>query len=291
MRTFVSALLVTLTVGGCASARPARSAGVVNVVAAENFWGDVAAQIGGARVHVTSIIDDPQADPHLFDANARAAAAIARARLVVENGLGYDDQVDAVVVGSDAKVLNVADVLDVRGHDANPHLWYSVRRAGSVARAIGDALKQLDPAGAPEYDANVARFDTSLGPVLATIDTIKRRYAGAPVAYTERVAGYLLEDAGLDVRTPAGFARSVEEGSEPNPRDTRAVDDLISRRAVRVLVYNAQATSSTTQRVQQQAIAAHIPVVTVTETMPKTAPSYQAWQLAQARALLGALGG
>ena len=291
MRTLVLALLVTVAVGGCASARSAPSAGVVDVVAAENSWGNIAAQIGGARVHVTSIIDDPQADPHLFDANARAAAGIARARLVVENGLGYDDQVHALLAGSDAKVLSVAKVLGVRRHDANPHLWYDVRRSGTVARAIADALKQLDPAGAPEYDANVARFDASLRPVLATIDAIRRTYAGAPVAYTERVAGYLLDDAGLDVRTPAGFARSVEEGSEPNPRDTQAVDDLISRRAVRVLVYNAQATSSTTRRAQQQAVAAHIPVVDVTETMPKAAPSYQAWQLAQARALLGALGG
>ena len=81
-------------------------------------------------------------------------------------------------------------------------------------------------------------FDNSLQPILNVINQIKSKYPNAPVAYTERVPGYLLADADLDVKTPVGFASAVEDGNDPSPDDTVAMDSLMTSHGVRVLLYN-----------------------------------------------------
>jgi zinc/manganese transport system substrate-binding protein len=293
VRALIVAVLCVGVTAGCSSAPSRTPTGTVDVVAAENVWGDVVRQIGGNHVRVTSILDDPAADPHLYESNARDAAAIGRAGLVILNGVGYDDAVRKLFsgAGSSARVVTVADVLRIQGKDSNPHLWYDIPRLATVADAIADALSTLSPGHEAEFDANAVRFVSSLRPLLDTLATIRQKYAGAPVAYTERVAGYLLADAGLDDRTPPGFAQSIEDGSEPTPHDTQALEDLIRHRQVRALLYNAQATSTTTRGVEALARDAHVAVVAVTETMPKNAANFQAWQLDQERALLAALGG
>jgi zinc/manganese transport system substrate-binding protein len=264
----------------------------VRVVAAENFWGDVVHQIGGAHVSVTSLITDPSADPHQYESDARNAADVADARIVVVNGLGYDDFVSkllGVTHHSGRVVLTVADVLHVGGDDANPHLWYDIPRVSQVAGAIEAELTAADPADRTAFETNRAAFDTSLAPLLRTIAQIKAKYQGAPVAYTERVPQYLLDAAGLSVETPPGFARSIEDGNEPSPGDAQAMYDLVTQHRIRALLYNAQATSPVTQHVEDLAHRAGIPVVAVTETQPENAPSFQEWR--QMTEILGALGG
>ncbi len=160
-----------------------------------------------------------------------------------------------------------------------------------VAAAIEAALARLDPADAQLFAANLAAFDASLRPVEAVIAAIRRRHPGAPVAYTERVPGYLLQAAGLMVVTPPGFAAAIENGNEPSAGDTAQMFQLITSHGTRVLLYNAQAVSPATQQVRALARQSGVPVVPVTETMPPSFSSYQAWQLAQANALLNALGG
>jgi len=292
LRIVLSVVLLG-AVAACGSSTP-RAGGTVNVVAAENFYGDIVAQLGGDRVHVTSIISDPQADPHLYESDARDAAAIAGARVVIENGLGYDDFVDKLVSasgGSDRTVLTVADVLGVHGNDANPHLWYDIPRVPEVARAIVDALSKADPAGAQQYEAALKTFDASLQPLNDAIEQIKTRHPHAPVAYTERVAGYLLAAAGLDVKSLPGFAAAIEDGNEPNASDTAAMDDLMTNHGVKVVLYNSQAESPVTQHVRDLARKNGVPVVGVSETIPRKGQRYQDWQLEQVRALLTALGG
>lgn len=277
-----------------AAAPPTAAPRVVNVVASLNVWGDIARQIGGAHVTVHSMIADPNADPHLYESDARDAAAVADASLVIENGLGYDDFVDRLLSAdsnSSRKVVTVAKVLDVTASGANPHLWYDVPRVHQVARAIAAALSDIDPANKPAFDANTTVFEKSLAPLTAIIDKIRAKYPDAPVAYTERVPEYLVDVSGLVNRTPSGFAQAVEDGNEPSPSDTQQMDTLLSDRAVKVLLYNAQTTSSVTQNTREVARAAGIPVVGVTETLPRGEPSYQSWQLHQLRALLAALGG
>jgi zinc/manganese transport system substrate-binding protein len=264
----------------------------IQVVAAENFWGDIMTQIGGKNVDVTSVISDPSTDPHLYESNANDAARLSQADIVITNGLGYDDFMDKLLSASSnssRQVVTVASVLKVAGKSANPHLWYDVPRVREVAAKFESVLSAKDPANAKTYAANLAKFNTSLQPVLGVLYTIRTSYPGAPVAYTERVPEYLLSSAGLTVKTPAGFSGAIEDGNDPSPADTTDLENLITNRRIKALVYNAQATSGVTEHVRELAKQNHIPVVGVTETMPKDARSYQAWQLGQAKALLKAL--
>jgi zinc/manganese transport system substrate-binding protein len=185
--------------------------------------------------------------------------------------------------------VTIADVLGVRGADANPHLWYDVPRLPRIAGAIATALADVDPAHANAYRRNRARFVASLAAVDTAVRRIRAAHAGAAVAYTEPVPGYLLAAAGLVNRAPSGFTRAIEDGSEPSPQDVRAMYELVRRHAVRVLLYNAQAVSPITSIVRHVAEDAHVAVVGVTETLPPHM-TFQQWQLAQARALAAALG-
>jgi zinc/manganese transport system substrate-binding protein len=267
---------------------------VVRVVAGENFWGSIAAQVGGRHVRVTSIISSPNADPHLYEADVANALAVAEAGLVIENGAGYDaflPQLLGATRHPGRIVVSAQQVLRAAGPDVNPHFWYDIPRVPRVARAIEAALARLDPRDARVFATNLASFDRSLRPAEAVIARIRRRYPGAPVAYTERVPGYLLAAAGLRVLTPPAFAAAIEDGVDPGPGDTAMMDGLLTGHKVKVLLYNAQASSPVTQHVRSLARQAGIPVVAVTETMPASFHSYRAWQLAQAGALLRALGG
>jgi len=273
--------------------KPGTSEARVNVVAGENFWGSLTEQIGGDHVRVTSILSDPAADPHLYESDAKTAAAVSRADLVISNGLGYDDFLTKLVAASPNKhrdELSVEKTLHIRGDNPNPHLWYDIPRVSTVADAIARALVVRDPAHASVYRANLDRFDQSLKPLLAMLAAIRAKHAGAPVAYTERVPGYLLADAGLTVKTPPGFAQAIEDGNEPSPGDVATLTDLITNHDIKLLLYNSQATSSVTQHIQTLAKQAGTPVVAVTETVPPSEKTYQSWQLDQLRAIQTALG-
>jgi len=263
----------------------------LRVVAAESVYGDIVSQLGGPHVSVTSILSDPNADPHLFEPGTRNGLAVARAQLVVQNGAGYDafmDRLERAAPAVGRRVLTIADVLGVRGAHANPHLWYDVPRLGEIAAAIAGALERADPAHATAYRAGLRRFDASLAPLRAEVARIRSRYAGAPVAYTEPLPGYLVEAAGLLNRAPDGFTRPIESGTEPSPQAVSTMTGLVSGREIRVLLYNSQAVSPITQRLRDAARRAGVPVVAVTETLPP-GRSFQQWQLAQARALEAAL--
>ena len=288
---FVAAAALGVSVlAGCGSV-PGAGSGPIQVVAGENFWGDVAAQIGGSHVKVTSVISNPDDDPHEYESSSRNAIAVATSRLVIENGLGYDDFMGKLVDSSGAhpKVIDVADVLGVGGDDPNPHLWYDTAKLPEVAAAIAADLGALDPKHKGVFEANAKTFDTSLQPLLDVIAQIKSQYAGTKIAYTERVPGYLVDAAGLELGVPASFTQAVEDGSDPSPRDTVAFDDAIKNRTVKVLLYNAQVTDTQTTQIKQLAATSGVPVVGVTETMPPSYQHIQDWQLAQARDLLTAL--
>jgi zinc/manganese transport system substrate-binding protein len=290
----ISLLLVALAGCGAGPKDPTKGARVVHVVAAENVWGSVVAQVGGRHASVASIITDPSSDPHLYTSNPRDAARLAQANLVVVNGLGYDDfarKLLAAAPNAKRRVLSVADVVKPGGHDPNPHLWYDVPRLPAVARALAAALGAEDPRDAGYFRANAARFARALGPLNATLAAIRSRHRGAPVAYTERVPGYLLQAAGLTVKTPVGFASAIESGSEPAPADTQRLNDLVGGHKIRVLLYNSQAVTAVTKRLRALAARSGVPVVPVTETLPAGEPDFQTWQVHQAQALLKALGG
>jgi zinc/manganese transport system substrate-binding protein len=288
MRTVI-VLSMALLVSACGSSTG--HAGKLGVVAAENIYGDIAAQIGGPHVSVTSILTSPSADPHLFEPGTSAGLAVAGANVVLQNGLGYDAFMTRLEDASPSKsraVVTMADVLGVHGKDANPHLWYDVPRLARIAGAVAAALTRADPSHAEVYHRGARRFERSLAPLRAEVARIRSRFGGAPVAYTEPVPGYLVAAAGLRNLAPASFTRPIEEGTEPSPSAVAAMSALVERRRIRVLLYNAQAVSPITARLQAAAKKAGIPVVGVRETLP-AGSSFQQWQLAQARALAAAL--
>jgi zinc/manganese transport system substrate-binding protein len=289
-----AAALTTLGLASEPPPPPATGTGtptVVHVVAAENFWGNITSQLGGRDVKVTSLITNPNADPHLFETDAADAATLAQAQVVIENGAGYDTWMSSLLSadGGSARVVNAANVLHVTGSDPNPHLWYDIPRVPAVAAAIATALETAAPQDAATFKANLSTFDASLTPIDATLATLKAKFHNAPVAYTERVPGYALAVAGLDVVTPPGFARAVEDGTDPSPADTLAMQRLLDDRDINVLLYNVQTVTPVTTQIRSLARQHHIPVVGVSETMPAGVASYQQWQQSQLTALLHAL--
>lgn len=268
-------------------------AGKLGVVAAENFWGDITRQIGGDTVQVTSIISDPNTDPHQYESNARDGAAIADASFVIQNGAGYDEFINKLLAATPKSGRELLDVATVVGaaDDANPHLWYSPDYVRTAAQAIQVQLATEDPSHAAAFRSNLAAFLQGEQQVVDVIDQIKSKYSGQAIAYTERVPGYLVEAAGLRLGTPASFSQAIEDDSDPSPADIAAFQLALKDHKVKALLYNAQVTSPTTQRLEDLARSSGIPVVGLTETMPRGAKNFQTWQADQARALLAALGG
>jgi zinc/manganese transport system substrate-binding protein len=290
MRTILVLIAATALTGACAPGGATRG-GPLNVVAAENVWGDIAAQIGGPYVSVTAILSDPNADPHLFGPGTRNGLAVATARVVIQNGAGYDafmTRLEAAAPSAQRSVLTIADVLGVSGKDANPHLWYDVPKLGRIAAAIATALQAADPAHAAAYRAGLRRFRTSLRPLEQEVARIKSSFAGTPVAYTEPVPGYLIDAAGLKNLAPGTFTRAIENGTDPPPQAVGTMNALVTGKKVSVLLYNSQAFSAITARIRSEAEKAGIPVVGVSETLPPRL-TFQQWQLAQVRALHQAL--
>jgi zinc/manganese transport system substrate-binding protein len=262
------------------------------VVAAENAYGSIAAQIGGRHVTVTSILHDPAADPHLFTPDTGTGLEVARAGLGIQTGAGYDafmGKLEHAAPSGDRVVLTVAGALGIRGAGANPHLWYDVPRLGRIAGAIARGLERADPRHRAAYRAGLRRFARRLTPLEREVAAIRTRDGGAPVAYTEPVPAYLLAAAGLRDLTPPAFSRAIEDGSEPSASAVAEMTGLLTKHRVRALLVNTQAVSPITSRIRSAAIAAGIPVVGVTETLPAR-EAFQAWQLRQARALARALG-
>jgi len=295
MRSLAAAVVtLALTAGmtGCASSSAGRSAsGRLTVVAAENFWGNLAMQIGGDHVEVTSLISSPDADPHLFEPGTRDGLEVAQAAVVIVNGANYDPFMDRLLAAAPSahrQVVRVSDVLHVTGSDPNPHLWYDTPALPTVVNAIATALSTADPSHAATYRRGATETIAALQPLEHAVVGLSSADAGDPVAYTERVPGLLLAAAHLRVLTPPGFARSVEDGTDPSASDVAAMRALITGKHIDALLYNEQATSPVTSQLQSLARAAGIPIVAVTETMPPNA-TFESWQLDQVDALVAAL--
>jgi len=263
----------------------------MKAVAAENFYGDIIQQIGGNRVSVTSILSDPNVDPHEYESNVADAKAIADARLVVENGGGYDDWMDKLLSASangDRTVLKGFDLAVYKLPD-NEHVWYNVDNVSAIGRAITSALDAADPAGRRTYEANLRLFQNSLVKIKAKIAQIKTRHAGTPVGLTETIFLYQSEPLGFKMLTPFEFQKAIAEGNDPPAETVIEAEQQITDKRIKVLIYNEQTVTPLTTKLEDEAKAQGIPIVPVTETMPSVL-NYQNWMLAQLNALDAALG-
>jgi zinc/manganese transport system substrate-binding protein len=270
----------------CASS-PAAGAGsgaALEVVASTNVWGSVVAAIGGSRVHVTSVIADPAADPHSYEANPRTQLAISRARVVVDNGGGYDDFMGRLLtaVRSTATVVNAVDVsgkgaeAKAAGTDLNEHVWYDFGSVGTVTDRIESALSAADPKDTSTFRRNAASFHTGLDTLMARARTDRTRTAGAGVAITEPVPLYLLQALGAVNRTPPAFSHAVEAGDDVSPTVLQQTTALFTDGAVKALVVNEQTGDAQTTQVREAAEAARVAVVPVRETLPG-GKTYLSW--------------
>ena len=292
----VSAALLVLLAGlvaGCGnSTTPTAAGGRVVVIAAENFWGSIASQLGGSKVTAQSIIVDPDTDPHSYEPRASDAIAMARSQIAIVNGIGYDQWASKLIDANPSNgrvVLNVGDLLGLR-EGQNPHQWYSPASVQTVIDQIVADYKRTDSKDAGYFDARRARFESQgLREYRGLIAQIRERYAGVPVGYSESIFRPMGEALGLKLLTPYSFAKAISEGTDVSAADTQTVREQAQRGRIRVWIYNSQNATPDVQRINQLARAARVPIDTITETLSPASDTFEQWQVAQLRNLQKAL--
>jgi zinc/manganese transport system substrate-binding protein len=289
LATALSACATTPSKGATAGAGGST---VVNVVAAENFWGSLAEQLGGSHAKVVSIIDNPDADPHDYEPTAANGRAIAAARLAIVNGVGYDAWATKLADANPAagrKMLTVGDLVGVPT-GGNPHRWYNPDNVRQVIDEITADLQKIDPADATYFGA---QHDTVINIKLKAyfdlINQIKTSYAGTPVGASESIFAMLAPATGLNLLTPAGFLTAISQGTDPTAQDKATIDAQIKNKQIKVYVYNSQNATPDVQAQVNAAKAQGIAVTTITETLSPAGAPFQDWQVAQLTALKQAL--
>jgi zinc/manganese transport system substrate-binding protein len=289
---------LALAVAGCSSggstADSPSSTAVINAVGAENEYANVLGQIGGRYVHVTSILDNPNTDPHTFEASVQVAQEVSSADLIVQNGVGYDSwitRIESAAPNAKRKVIVAQNLLGLPDSTPNPHLWYDPTTMPAVARAMAADLSALQPAHKAYFQANLAGFNTSLTPWLNAIAQFKAAHPGITAATTEPVADYLLTAMGIKNLTPFTFQADIMNGTEPAPQDIALENGFFTKHTVKVFAYNQQVVSALTRSIRENAIKAGVPIVGVYETMPTPGYDYQTWMLAEVNAVEKAITG
>jgi zinc/manganese transport system substrate-binding protein len=277
----VAAVIATVAAAWPSGATGA-AGGKIVAVGAESQYADVIAQVGGKYVQASAVMSNPSTDPHSFEASIAVAREVGDARLVVQNGLGYDsfmDSIESATPATGRTVINVQRLLKLPDSTPNPHLWYDPATMPTVAGAIAASLSAIQPAHAAYFKANAAAFTASMKRVDAAIASFRSAYPGVPVATTEPVADYLLTTLGAENKTPWTFQSDVMNGVDPSPQNAAVERSLFTEHKVRVFLYNKQVTDALTESFLTLAQQNHIPVVGVYETMPAPGYDYQTWML------------
>ncbi len=272
-----------------APALPRAAGQPVAIVAAENFYGDVARQIGGPDVRVDSILNNPDQDPHLFEVSPSVARSVSAARIVIYSGIDYDPWIEALLQASRSASRQTIVVADLAGKQTgdNPHIWYDPATMLRLAKTLSAVLIADDPGNKTGYVQRLARFEESMRPIQARIAELRARLAGTPVTATEPVFGYMFDALGMRVRNMR-FQMAVMNSTEPGASDVAAFENDLRTHQVQLLVYNSQAADPIAARMEKLAKASHIPVVGATETEPP-GKTYQAWMLSELDAIDRAL--
>jgi zinc/manganese transport system substrate-binding protein len=291
---FVPLALVAVLVAGCGSSGSASggSSGKLRVVAAEDFWGSIAEQLGGNRVEVASIVTNPAADPHEYEPTSADARTMAGSQMAIVNGIGYDPWASKLLAAnpdSERTELTVGDLLGLKAGD-NPHQWYSPSSVQKVIDRIVADYKKADPGSDAYFDRQRNEFEAKgLAQYHSLISQIRSRYAGVPVGASESIFAPLAPALGLRLLTPPGFLDAIAEGTEPTPADKTTTDRQIADRQIEVWVYNSQNATPDVQRLGDAAKAEGIPIATVTETLTPEGASFQAWMSRELEGLRAAL--
>jgi len=281
-----AAAALAVAVAGCGTsatnAAAAKSTTAISAIGAENEYANVLAQIGGRYVHVSSILNNPNTDPHTFESSPSVASEVSAAQLIVQNGVGYDtfmNKIESASPNPDRKVIIAQHVLGLPDSTPNPHLWYDPKTMPAVAKVMAADLSALRPAHRAYFQARLKAFDRSLAPWLNAIAAFKARYP------TEPVADYMLQAAGTRNLTPFTFQADIMNGIDPSPQDISLENRFFTQHKVKVFCYNQQVVDALTTSIRQTALKAGVPVVGVYETMPTPGYDYQSWMLAEVNAL------
>jgi zinc/manganese transport system substrate-binding protein len=281
-----------LALGGCgSSAAHGSGTGVLEVVAAENFWGSIASQLGGTKVHVTSIVSDPNTDPHEYESNPADARLMAGARYVVLNGAGYDDWAGKLLNAqpeAGRKVLTVATLLGKKDGD-NPHFWYDPTYVFEVMNRITADYKALDPGESAYFTSQAAKVQQAFNPYRQRLAYIQQHFAGTAVASTESIFQYLAQYLQLDLITPYPFMEAVAEGNDPPASSEATFVQQIQGKAFHVLVYNVQTVTPLTTTIKEQTAQQDVPLVAVSETIQPPLATFEEWMDGELDALINAL--
>ena len=264
---------------------------LIEVVAAEDVWGSIAAQIGGDHAHVVSIITNPNADPHGYEPTATDARSVAESQLVVENGIGYDPWAPKLVKadGGTVAVLDVGNLLGI-ADGGNPHRWYNPRDVLVVVNQLVTEYQKLDPTDSAYFVGRRTAFETTgLEQYHALIASIASAYRGTPVGASESIFSMLAPALGLDLITPGAFLKDISQGTDVSAADKETIDAQIKRHLIKIYVYNSQNVTPDIQVQLREVKAAHIPYATITETLQPAGASYQAWQTGQLLGIRAAL--
>lgn len=288
------AVLLTACASSGTEAEGGSAAATLDVVASTDVYGDIVRQIAGGQANVTSIITDPDADPHSYEASTRNQLALSKADVVIENGGGYDDFVGTMLEASGNSKATVLDVVDISGKKApaggelNEHVWYDFPTVAKLTRRIVSALSAGDPAAAATFRAKAATFRQELQRMESTEAAIKRAHSSEGVAITEPVPLYMLRACGLDNKTPKEFSEAIEEGTDVSARVLKRTAQLFGDHQVELLVYNKQTSGPQTEHILRAARSHDAAVVPVTETLPN-GKDYLTWMRDNLSAIRSAL--
>ncbi len=288
-----SSLIVLVSLFGCVTptSAPTITAGVIQVVAGENFWGSIAAQLGGSHVNVISIVSDPNIDPHEYESSTADARAFAQANYVILNGAGYDTWgqklLDANPV-SGRKVLTVADLLGKKPGD-NPHFWYNPDYVSQVINQVTKDYQSLDPQDSQYFSQQQDAFENALSQYHQLIASIKQTYPGVKVGATESIFVYLANALGLNLISPPAFITAISGGNDPPASSVVEFQQQITQKQIAMLVYNVQTVTAITTNIQQLASSNGIPTAGLSETVVPPNAQFQDWQVKQLQAIQDAL--
>ena len=277
---------------GCGAPAGGSSGSTLQVIAGENFWGSIASQLGGTHVSVTSIVTNPNTDPHEYESSATDARAFATADYVILNGAGYDDwgqKLLAANPSSSRKLFTVADLLHKKAGD-NPHFWYNPDWIEKVADRITADYQALDSADSAYFTQQREAFRSALQPYHDAVAQIRSTFTAVAVGSTESIFVYMAQALGLSLISPPEFMQAISEGTDPPAQGLAEFQNQVSRHAIKVLIYNRQTSTPITENLKQLAANNSIPVVGISETVQPATSSFQDWQTSQLNALQAALG-
>ncbi len=258
----------------------AAEADPIKIVAAENFYGGVAQQIAGDSATVTSILTNPNQDPHEFTSSASTARAVADADIVIYSGIGYDSWMEKLLSTSGKPsrvVIAVAELIGAKDGD-NPHIWYSPKTMPALGAKLLEVLSKLDAAGAGGDQKRLEDFKASLQPELEKIAQLRTSTSGVEVTATEPVFGYMAGALGFKMLN-YDFQVRIMNDAEPAADQTAAFEKSLQTREAKILFYNSQVVDPATDRLQKIATSAGVPIVGVTETQPPEQKSYVGWMI------------